>query len=126
MQQQDNHTIGALNTVVVLKFNQEFGLEIPIVQGPMGGVSGPGLVAAVANSGGLGILPIWSDTIGEAKSAIEKTKNLTSSSFGVNLRADLVQLDHIKMALDLAYLFSIFFGVIQRLQCAQSIKVMHG
>ena len=34
------------------RFTSEFSLEVPIVQGPMGGASGPELVAAVANVGG--------------------------------------------------------------------------
>ena len=40
-------------------FTRKFNLRVPIVQGPMGGVAGPELVAAVANAVGLGILPIW-------------------------------------------------------------------
>jgi nitronate monooxygenase len=93
-------------------FTRKFGLEVPIVQGPMGGVSGPQLVAAVVNSGALGILPIWADSIEEAKSAIETTKALTDKPFGVNLRADLTQLDHIKMATDAGVsIIHLFWGV---------------
>lgn len=82
------------------QFTRAFNLEVPVVQGPMAGISGPRLVAAVANAGALGILPIWIDTIEQAVAAIEQTKALTERPFAVNLRADLVQLDHIKASAD--------------------------
>lgn len=82
-------------------FTRLFGLHYPIVQGPMGGVSGPGLVAAVANAGGLGVLPIWVFEEPEhAAYVVRETQSLTDRPFAVNLRADLVQLDHIHAALD--------------------------
>jgi NAD(P)H-dependent flavin oxidoreductase YrpB (nitropropane dioxygenase family) len=32
---------------------QRLGIEVPIIQAPMGGAVGPGLAAAVSNAGGL-------------------------------------------------------------------------
>lgn len=81
-------------------FTRDFQLEVPIVQGPMGGVAGPELVAAVANSGGLGMLPIWTQTPDLAASDIAETRALTDRPFGVNLRADLVQLELIELAIE--------------------------
>ena len=81
-------------------FTRKFNLRVPIVQGPMGGVAGPELVAAVANAVGLGILPIWHQPAQMAARAIAETQALTDSAFGVNLRADLVQIEHIRTALD--------------------------
>lgn len=78
----------------------EFELEVPIVQGPMGGVSGPALVAAVANTGALGILPVWSGSVATAQALISQTQSLTNKSFGINVRADMVQTDHIAAAID--------------------------
>ena len=81
-------------------FGNNFNLRVPIVQGPMGGVAGPELVAAVANAGGLGILPIWHQPAQMAARAIAETQALTDSAFGVNVRADLIQIEHIRTALD--------------------------
>ena len=78
----------------------QLGIDIPLVQGPMGGVSGPALVTTVANAGGLGILPIWAESISSAVAAIEKVKTATARPFAVNLRADLVQTEHISAAID--------------------------
>jgi len=82
------------------KFVADFGLKVPVVQGPMGNISGPKLVAAVANAGGLGILPIWLNTVEQTIATINATQALTTNPFAVNLRADLVQLDLVKAALD--------------------------
>ncbi len=34
------------------------GIEVPIIQAPMGGAVGPALASAVSNAGGLGMLPM--------------------------------------------------------------------
>jgi len=95
----------------ILAFRETFGTKTPIVQGPMSGTSGPELVAAVSNAGGLGILPIWGQSPEVAKNMITQTQSLTSARFGVNLRADLKQLDHIKMAIDMdATIIHLFWG----------------
>ncbi|MFE3222167.1 NAD(P)H-dependent flavin oxidoreductase [Nocardia sp. NPDC059228] len=65
------------------------GIEHPIVQTGMGWVAGPGLVAATANAGGLGILASATMTLDELEVAIAKTKAKTDKPFGVNIRADL-------------------------------------
>jgi NAD(P)H-dependent flavin oxidoreductase YrpB (nitropropane dioxygenase family) len=92
-------------------FTRTFDLEVPIVQGPMGGVAGPELVAAVANSGGLGMLPIWTQSTDLAANDIAETQALTDRSFGVNLRADLVQLELIELAIDAGVrIFHLFWG----------------
>jgi len=65
-----------------------FGVRYPIVQTGMGWVSGPGLTAATANAGGLGILAAGTLTYTELEAAIRATKERTGEPFGVNLRAD--------------------------------------
>lgn len=77
-----------------------FDLEVPLVQGPMGGISGPRLVSAVAEAGALAILPIWYLDLPAARAAIAEARAATSRSFAVNIRADLDQGDHIACALD--------------------------
>lgn len=82
------------------RFAELFGLDLPLVQGPMAGISGPKLVSAVAEAGALGILPIWHLELENARSAIAGTCEATPRPFAVNIRADLYQLDHIACALD--------------------------
>jgi NAD(P)H-dependent flavin oxidoreductase YrpB (nitropropane dioxygenase family) len=82
------------------RFTRTFGLKVPIVQGPMGGVSGPELAAAVVNAGALGVIPIWNLPLPTAAQWIERTQELTGGNFGVNLRADMLQRDYIKLSLD--------------------------
>lgn len=82
------------------KFTEAFDLRLPLIQGPMGGVSGPRLVAAVSQAGALGVLPIWAVSTETAILKIAQTKALTDKAFAVNIRADLVQHDHISAAVD--------------------------
>ncbi len=79
---------------------QLFDLRVPIVQAPMGGVAGPRLVAAAADAGALAILPVWFLPPVGARELIDATRRLTHQPLAVNLRADLVQVDHIRTALD--------------------------
>ena len=64
------------------------GIRYPIVQSAMGYVSGPQLVTAVSNAGGLGILASATMTLPELEAAIKETRAGTSEAFGVNIRAD--------------------------------------
>lgn len=64
------------------------GVKHPVVQTGMGWVSGPRLVSATANAGGLGILASATMTLAELESAIVEVKSRTTNPFGVNLRAD--------------------------------------
>ncbi|HEX9065975.1 MAG TPA: nitronate monooxygenase [Streptosporangiaceae bacterium] len=65
-----------------------FGVRYPVVQTGMGWVSGPELTAATANAGGLGILAGATMSYAELAAAIDRTRELTSQPFGVNLRSD--------------------------------------
>jgi NAD(P)H-dependent flavin oxidoreductase YrpB (nitropropane dioxygenase family) len=64
------------------------GVRHPVVQTGMGWVSGPRLVSATANAGGLGILASATMTHEELAKAIVEVKARTDQPFGVNLRAD--------------------------------------
>lgn len=64
------------------------GVRHPVVQTGMGWVSGPRLVAATAEAGGLGILGSATMTLPELTAAIGEVRERTASPFGVNLRAD--------------------------------------
>ncbi|MCV7192040.1 NAD(P)H-dependent flavin oxidoreductase [Mycolicibacterium brumae] len=68
------------------KFTETFGVEHPIAQGGMQWVGRAGLVAAVANAGGLGFLTaLTQPTPADLANEIAKTKDLTDKPFGVNL-----------------------------------------
>ena len=61
------------------------GIEVPIIQAPMGGAVGPELTAAVCNAGGLGTIPLWSEDIPTLRRRIHEIRSLTSKPFAVNL-----------------------------------------
>ena len=64
------------------------GIRYPIVASAMGYVSGPSLVTAVSNAGGLGIIASATMSLAELRAAIKETAAGTSGPFGVNIRAD--------------------------------------
>jgi len=63
------------------------GISYPIVQAPMLGVTTPGMVAAIANAGGLGSLPLGGLSPEKCKALIRETKAKTNRPFSVNLFA---------------------------------------
>src|SRR4051812_36021071 len=66
-------------------FCRLFGIEIPIVQAPIGGQTTPALAAAVSNAGGLGTLSgTWREPQ-RLRDLIAETHRLTERPFGVNL-----------------------------------------
>src|SRR6195952_599538 len=60
------------------------GVDIPIVQAPMGHIAKPPLVAAVASAGAIGLVP-GSLGIDEVREDIRQTRDMTDKKFGVNL-----------------------------------------
>ncbi|MFS0823979.1 NAD(P)H-dependent flavin oxidoreductase [Bacillus sp. 1P02SD] len=61
-------------------------IEHPIIQAPMaGGISTSELVAAVSNSGGLGMIGAGYMTPAQIREQIREIKRLTSKPFGINL-----------------------------------------
>ncbi|WP_435200759.1 NAD(P)H-dependent flavin oxidoreductase [Janibacter sp. GS2] len=68
------------------RFTEAFGVEHPIVQGGMQWVGRAELVAAVANSGALGMITALTQPTPEDLAAeIARTRELTDKPFGVNL-----------------------------------------
>jgi nitronate monooxygenase len=71
---------------ITTKFTEVFGVEHPIAQGGMQWVGRAGLVAAVANAGGLGfITALTQPTPEDLAREIARTRELTDKPFGVNL-----------------------------------------
>ncbi|TFG35748.1 MAG: enoyl-[acyl-carrier-protein] reductase FabK [Parcubacteria group bacterium] len=67
------------------KLKDLLGIQYPIIQGGMAGVSESILVSAVSNAGGLGIIGSGFLPASWLEEEIKKTKNLTDKPFGVNL-----------------------------------------
>ncbi len=92
-------------------FTRIFDLSVPIIQAPMASIAGARMVAAAANVGAFGNLPIWFVPMEAGRDMIRQTRALTTKPFAVNLRADLNQIDLISMAADEGVLlFNLFWG----------------
>jgi NAD(P)H-dependent flavin oxidoreductase YrpB (nitropropane dioxygenase family) len=79
---------------------ERLGIELPIIQAPMGGAVGPALASAVSNAGGLGILSPWRADIDTVRREIQETRALTSRPFGVNLNLEFPQEERLAACLD--------------------------
>ena len=67
------------------RITEILGIKYPIIQGAMQDVAKAGLVAAVSNAGGLGVLASGQDTPEQVREEIRKVKELTDKPFAVNL-----------------------------------------
>lgn len=68
------------------RVTEMLGIQYPIIKGPMAYVSGPELVSAVSNAGGMGIIASVSfQSIDELRDVIRKTKELTDKPFAINV-----------------------------------------
>jgi enoyl-[acyl-carrier protein] reductase II len=61
------------------------GVQVPIVQAPMGWIARSQLASAVSNAGGLGIIETSSGETEACQAEIQAMKGLTEKPFGVNL-----------------------------------------
>ncbi len=61
------------------------GVEIPIVQAPMGWIARAQLASAVSNAGGMGIIETSSGELEAVREEIRKMRDLTDKPFGVNI-----------------------------------------
>jgi len=75
------------------------GIEVPIIQAPIGSASTPGLAAAVSNAGGLGMLGLTWTAADQAREFIATARLLTARPFGVNLALSFPVRDHLSAAL---------------------------
>src|SRR5258707_12586798 len=67
------------------RLTEKLGVDYPIIQGPLGGLSSQTLTAAVSNFGGLGSFGAHGLTPGAIKDAIAQIRALTSKPFAMNL-----------------------------------------
>jgi NAD(P)H-dependent flavin oxidoreductase YrpB (nitropropane dioxygenase family) len=78
---------------------QRLGIDVPIIQAPMGGAIGPPLAAAVSNAGGLGMLVPWRATLDAVRRQIREIRGLTRRPFGVNLNLEFPQEERLAVCL---------------------------
>src|SRR5512135_2216321 len=62
-----------------------FGLEHPIILGPMGGISGGALAATVSNAGGLGLVGGGYGDAAWLRGELSRVKDETNRPWGVGL-----------------------------------------
>jgi NAD(P)H-dependent flavin oxidoreductase YrpB (nitropropane dioxygenase family) len=92
-----------MNPEVVMKTNlcHVLGIEYPIIAAPMGpDLTGPDLVAAVSNAGGLGILQAQLCPPRLFRQEIRRVRALTDRPFGVNLILHFPVEEHMAVCLE--------------------------
>jgi nitronate monooxygenase len=67
------------------RLTSTLGIEYPVIQGPLGGLSSQKLTAAVSNFGGLGSFGAHSLAPQAINNAIAQIRSLTSKPFAINL-----------------------------------------
>jgi len=67
------------------RVTQLLGVDIPIVQAPMGWIARSKLASAVSNAGAMGIIETSSGELDVIREEIAKMKDLTDRPFGVNI-----------------------------------------
>jgi nitronate monooxygenase len=67
------------------RFLDRVGIELPILQAPMAGVSTPALAAAVSNAGALGALSLAATDAAGARAMIAEVRAATTRPFNVNV-----------------------------------------
>jgi enoyl-[acyl-carrier protein] reductase II len=67
------------------------GIEIPIVQAPMGWIARSPLASAVSNAGAMGIIETSSGQLDAIRDEIRMMKDLTDKPFGVNIAQAFVR-----------------------------------
>ena len=76
------------------------GIEIPIIQAPMGGAVPVALAAAVSDAGALGTLPLWRAEDETLRRSLRKMRSLTARPFAVNLNMEFRQADRLAICLE--------------------------
>lgn len=67
------------------------GVELPIVQAPMGWIARAPLASAVSNAGGMGIIETSSGELDAIREEIRRMRDLTDKPFGVNVAQAFVR-----------------------------------
>jgi enoyl-[acyl-carrier protein] reductase II len=73
------------------RVTRDLGVELPIVQAPMGWIARSQLASAVSEAGGLGIIETSSGELDAIRAEIRKMRDLTDKPFGVNIAQAFVR-----------------------------------
>src|SRR5262245_36700394 len=105
-------TTNSADTTMKTALCHMLGIEYPIVAAPMGpDLTGPEMVAAVSNAGGLGILQAQFCAAPLFREEIHRVRALTDKPFGVNLLLHLRVEDHVAVCLEERVpVLSLFWG----------------
>ena len=76
---------------IVNRITRLLGIDVPIIQAPMGWIARSQLASAVSNAGGMGIIETSSGELDAVKGEIEKMRALTTKPFGVNVALAFVR-----------------------------------
>ncbi len=96
---------------MTMRLCQRLGIEVPIVQAPLGNASCPELVAAVCEAGALGMLSVTWRPLPEVRRVIREVRNRTTRPFGVNLVLEWDQEERLEACLEEgARIISFFWG----------------
>jgi NAD(P)H-dependent flavin oxidoreductase YrpB (nitropropane dioxygenase family) len=88
------------------------GIEVPILNAPIGTAAGPELAAAVSNAGGLGMIAVsFLKDADAVRQAIRRVRALTDKPFGVNLLLEWPQEERLAACLaEGVRVVSLFWG----------------
>ena len=90
---------------------QLLDIEVPIIQAPIGNASSPELVAAVCESGALGMLSVTWRSLADVRRVIREVRERTARPFGVNLVLQWPQEERLDVCLEEgARIVSFFWG----------------
>ena len=87
------------------------GIDIPVIQAPIGGFAVPELAAAVSEAGGLGMVSVTWEEPAEIDEKLAAIRARTDRPFGVNMILEWPQEDRLRHCLDAGVrIVSLFWG----------------
>jgi enoyl-[acyl-carrier protein] reductase II len=83
--------MSAMTPTFANRVTEMLGVDIPIVQAPMGWIARAQLASAVSNAGAMGIIETSSGELDIIREEIRKMRDLTNRPFGVNIAQAFVR-----------------------------------
>jgi nitronate monooxygenase len=92
-------------------FCERLGIQLPVIQAPVGNISTPELAAAVSNAGGLGMIGVSGMPLDRVGARLRATAELTSRPFGANVILAISPPEAVDAVLDAGVkILSLFWG----------------
>lgn len=92
-------------------FCERLGIELPIIQAPVGSISTPELAAAVSGAGGLGMIGVGGMPLDRVEARVRATAELTSRPFGANVILAISPPEAVDVVLEAGVkILSLFWG----------------